>query len=64
MFTMNTAKWEFANNGRKPRGFGNWAFTFDGTTERFAFRGTFAEAKRAARAEAARRGTRTAALET
>lgn len=56
-------------HGRKPRGRGAWAFAFDGATARaergdylsrvFWSTGTFAEAKKAATAEARKRGAST-----
>lgn len=48
------------SHGKAPRGRGSWAFGFgsvvDGDAAWFAPSGTFAEAKKAARAEASRRG--------
>jgi len=56
--TVSTARYEFAH-GKKPRGTGMWAFFFgqnDSVEDAFWHRGTYAEAKAAAVAEASKRG--------
>jgi hypothetical protein len=54
---VDTREFEVAH-GRKPRGRGGWAFFFEygQTGEAFWANGTYAEARRAAVAEAKRRG--------
>lgn len=56
--TFSTAAYEFAH-GKKPRGYGYWAFFFDGKTDikdaQF-FVGTFKEAKEMAKRYAVTRG--------
>lgn len=57
---VSTREYEFSH-GKAPRGFGSWAFFFDDRSMRVedAFwvnQSTFADARRAARVEAARRG--------
>lgn len=52
---VSTSRFEF-DHGRKPRGFGMWAFFFEGETEPRWFSGTFGEAKKMAVAEARRHG--------
>lgn len=57
---FSTSQFEFAH-GKKPRGNGTWAFFFDSRTDVetvFWHTGSFAEAKAAAMAEAARVGAR------
>ena len=55
---VNTRPYEFAH-GKKPRGFGSWAFTFDNDeTPWWAPTSTYGDAIKAARAEAAKRNAR------
>lgn len=56
---FHTRNYEFTH-GRKPRGFGSWAFTFedDETVWWAPAPRTFAEAKKAAVAEARKRSAR------
>lgn len=58
---VNTRDFEFSH-GRKPRGSGSWAFFFkrdDDVSNAFWAQGSYTEAKKAAIAEAKRRGART-----
>ena len=50
MIQVNTRQYELAH-GKKPRGYGNWAFFFDGRTEieeAFWHNGKFSEASKMA----------------
>ena len=60
-FRFTTNKFE-ASHGRKPKGFGCWAFQLgaESTNLFFAPAGTFTEAKKAAKAEALAQGHNTA----
>ena len=47
---------QFVNaHGRTPKGRGSWAFEIDGNAEPFWHNGTYAEARKAAKAETIRR---------
>lgn len=54
---INTREYELANGGKKPRGFGHWAFTTNSLKEKevFFIQGNFSEAKRKAETECNRR---------
>lgn len=55
---ISTRQFEFAH-GKKPRGFGHWAFFFNGVTAidlAFWAQGTYAEAAKQARAHAKANG--------
>lgn len=55
---IETREYEFAH-GKKPRGFGNWAFIFDGQRETPFFQlGKYSDACRMARAYAVARNFR------
>lgn len=54
---IETRQYEFSH-GKKPRGFGTWAFFFDGkrdADQAFWFSGSYGDAAAAARAEAGKR---------
>jgi hypothetical protein len=58
MTNYSTREYEFTH-GRQPRGFGNWAFFFDGDRTNggaFWFHGQYGAARKAATVEARRRG--------
>ena len=44
---IKTSEYEFAH-GKKPRGYGGWAFFFGNETEPFWAHGTYSEAKKMA----------------
>jgi hypothetical protein len=54
---VRTTDYEFAH-GKKPRGYGCWAFFFDAVTEPFWHTGKYAEAKKMAVAYAVTKGYR------
>lgn len=58
---VNTAQWQFANNGRTPRGRGRWFFTVG--QETFAWTGTFTEARQAAQRRAVEAGVTTVTVQ-
>lgn len=58
MVKVRTSRYEFAH-GKKPRGFGQWAFFFhpqeDDSLQAFWHSGSYSDAKKAAQQEARRR---------
>ena len=54
---FTTREYEFTH-GRQPRGYGQWAFFFDGESEPQWYTGRFSDAKKSARAYAASKGHR------
>ena len=44
---VSTSNYEFTH-GKKPRGYGQWAFFFDGESAPFWYTGSYAEAKKMA----------------
>lgn len=61
---VETREFEFSH-GKKPRGRGHWAFFFDGqrnVDKAFWAQGTFAEASKAAKEEAKKRGAHSVAV--
>lgn len=54
---FNTREYEFSH-GKQPRGYGQWAFFFDSDPEPFWATGSYAEAKKMAKAYAVSKGYR------
>lgn len=59
--TVSTRDYQFSHN-RAPRGYGSWAFAFDGAEQMheifWVHSATYTQARKAAVAEARRRGAR------
>jgi hypothetical protein len=55
MVEVNTTEYEFSH-GRKPRGYGSWAFRFEGDIALHWYQGTYSEARSAARKAARKAG--------
>ena len=51
---VSTWRWEFSNNGARPRGYGYWGFEIGGEVK--FYRGQYSECKAQAQREAAARG--------